>query len=321
MSWPLLDQGWPLLLLPILVLPFLRFGQDRVVHPSLALLPADRLSWWFDWLIRALAAVAMGCLIVGLAGPHLPERFVERNADGVQVMLVIDRSRSMGDHFEGQSGARRHEMARELAQRLVTARPEHLYGVIGFSTTPLRALRPTPSNPAVLAAVRPATDSGLALTEVAAPLVQALDSFHGSPGESERVLLLVSDGELGVDGQHAVRLRLWTRDAGVRLLWLRFPSPSDGVVGRPSGWETLANEGVPFPDVVAGLEIPRREVLANDENAVEQLLAELDGLKPGRVTRSEVIPRQDLATPLYLAAALLLLGLTGLRAMELERWA
>ena len=321
MSGLALDQWWPLLMLPLLALPFLRSGQDRVVHPWLGLLPPDRLSRLADWLIRSLAALAMAALILALSGPHLPERLVEEVRDGVQVMLAIDRSRSMNDRFDVDSDLNRHEKARRILAELVEQRPEHLYGVIGFSTAPLRALRPTASNEAVIAAVEPATDTGMALTEVAAPLVQALDSFHGQPGESERVILLISDGELGVDGQHAVRLRLWTRDAGVRLHWLRFPSPSDGVVGRPSGWETLANEGIPFPDVLRGLEVPTVQIWANEEDAMEQLLDSLDALQPGPVRYQTTTDRRDLDRPLYLSAGLLLLLLAGLRSMELERWA
>lgn len=316
-----LDQWWPLVLLPLLLLPFLRSGQDRVLYPWLGLLPVDRLSRLSDLLIRGLAALAMAALIVALTGLHLPEEIEERTTEGVQVMLVLDRSRSMSDNFESDSPFSRSDKARELMSELIERRPDFLYGVIGFSTSPLRALKPTGSSEAVMAAVRPATSSALALTEVAGPLVQALDSFHGRPGESERVILLVSDGELGVDGQHAVRLRLWTRDAGVRVHWLRFPSPSDGVVGRPSGWESLRDAGIPFPDVLAALEVPTVEVSANAGDAMDQLVASLDALENGPVSYPHVVARRDLDRPLYGFAAFFLLALAGLRSMELERWA
>lgn len=316
-----LDQWWPLWLLPLLLLPFLRSGQDRVVYPWVGLLPPDRLSRLSDWLIRGLAALAMAVLIIAMTGLHLPERIEQRTAEGVQVILVLDRSRSMSDNFESDDAISRSDKARELMEDLIARRPEHFYGVIGFSTGPLRALKPTTSTDAVMAAVRPATSSALALTEVAGSLVQALDSFHGRPGESERVILLVSDGELGVDGQHAVRLRLWTRDAGVRLHWLRFPSPSDDVVGRPSGWESLRDAGIPFPDVLAALQIPTVEIPANADDAVDQVVASLDRLDSGAVRYRHVVARRDLDRPLYGVAAFVLLALAGLRSMELERWA
>nr|WP_282571393.1 vWA domain-containing protein [Methylonatrum kenyense] len=314
-----LDAWWPLLLLPLAVLPLLRSGQDRLVYPWLPLLPSDPLSRISDWLIRGLASAAMLALILALAGPHLPEEIEPTTVEAVQVMLVVDRSRSMGDDFEQGSPYRRYEKAREMMHEIVSRRPDNLYGVIGFSTAPLRAIRPTGNTDAVRAAIDAATDRGLTLTEVAAPLVQALDSFHGHAGASERVILLVSDGELGVDGQHAVRLRLWSRDAGVRLHWLRFPSPSDDVVGRPSGWQTREAEGIHFPTVMGSLEVPTREVWANEEDAVDQVLAGLDALETGPVPMQQVSPRRELDRPLYIAAGLLLFALVGLRSMELER--
>ncbi|MGH8729588.1 MAG: VWA domain-containing protein, partial [Burkholderiales bacterium] len=64
---------WLLLLLPLALLPLWRSAQPAIRYSSLSLIPKDRLSSFIGAGVRALAALAIAAIVVGLAHPQLLE--------------------------------------------------------------------------------------------------------------------------------------------------------------------------------------------------------------------------------------------------------
>ena len=86
---------WALLLLPVAALPLLRHRPDSLSFPSLAWLPRDRLGQAAGLVWRALGVLAIAFIVLALAGPGRPQHQVMRTGRGAEILLLIDRSRSM----------------------------------------------------------------------------------------------------------------------------------------------------------------------------------------------------------------------------------
>ena len=92
-------QPWVLLLLPLCLLPLLRRRRDALVFSHLPWLPRDRLGNALGWAWRLLGAAAMLAAVLAIAGPLRPETFVQRSGRGAEIVLLIDRSRSMDERM------------------------------------------------------------------------------------------------------------------------------------------------------------------------------------------------------------------------------
>lgn len=193
------------------------------------LLPALAVGWWsrtrdpVTLVLRLLIAVLLG---LALAGPYLRSR-----ADGRDLVLLVDRSRSMPPDAETS--------ALELIQLAEEQRRNHdRVGVISFGQQPVieRMLSESGRFAGFDAAVQPdATDIGRAL-DAALELLPR--------GRSASIVLL-SDGENnGKDALGSAR-RAFAR--GVRIDTRSFPHPkaADLAVERIELPESVA-EGEPF---------------------------------------------------------------------------
>lgn len=86
---------WVLLLLPLAALPLFRARADTLMFSYLPWLPPDPVGRMVGWLRRAFAVLAIFCAVVGLAGPGRPQTQIMRTGRGAEIVVLIDRSRSM----------------------------------------------------------------------------------------------------------------------------------------------------------------------------------------------------------------------------------
>jgi mxaC protein len=90
-----LTHPWVLLLLPLAVLPVLRARSDTLLFSHLPWLPADPAGRVVGWLRTAFAVLTIASIVVGLASPGRPQTQVVRTGRGAEIVVLIDRSRSM----------------------------------------------------------------------------------------------------------------------------------------------------------------------------------------------------------------------------------
>ena len=95
------DHAWLLWLLPLAALPLLAQPGGALDNAWPALLQHDRASEALGWALRVFGVLALAALVVGLAGPYRPEYQIERVGKGAEIVLVLDRSRSMDQGFAG----------------------------------------------------------------------------------------------------------------------------------------------------------------------------------------------------------------------------
>lgn len=132
---------WLLLALPLLaLLRGRRGGEPALAFSSLELLGSlgrPRRSRAGAWLL-ALSLAALACLLIALARPRLGGTITRTQASGVDIMLVLDVSRSMlaEDFTIGGRRANRLEAVKQVTERFIKRRPNDRMGIIAFAGRP-----------------------------------------------------------------------------------------------------------------------------------------------------------------------------------------
>lgn len=323
--WGLTDF-WPLLLLPLAVLPWVLRGQFTFPHPALQGLPADPLSVWLDrgWKI-ALSLLVLS-LSLALTGPYLKSQYVEKTGRGAHVMIVLDRSASMNEPFvkKGDVQARvpKMEVARNVLKTLVAQGHDDLMGMVTFSTSPIMAA-PLGNDRAYVQAALDATEAGgMGFTAVARGLGMALDYFADQPVTGARAMVLVSDGGAHLDGKTQDMLRAMFMRQKASLYWIYLRSES-GVSLKQSLAEGENIDAYPeyaLHEYFQTLHVPYRVYEAENPQAVKAAVRDIARLKNKPTRYLEPVPRQDLSQVAYGLAWLAAVVLIGLSGLELKRW-
>jgi Ca-activated chloride channel family protein len=88
--------------------------------------------------LTGLLYVALACLILALARPQLGKTITRTQASGVDIMLVIDVSRSMlaEDFTIGGQRANRLEAVKRVTEQFIKERPNDRIGIVAFAGRP-----------------------------------------------------------------------------------------------------------------------------------------------------------------------------------------
>ncbi len=344
------DQPWALLLLALAVLPWRGRQQPLLRSGWLAHAPVDRASVWLDALLRAAAVLAVAALAVALAGPHLPEYNVQRIGRGAEVVLLLDRSRSMDqgfapgqappadarannaatvDFYFSQSPARLKESKGQVARRLLSdftaQRPDDRFALIVFSTLPLRVFDFNDKPDFIQAGIGAGdVGRGLSETNIGTALAAALDAFDGRPYSGSRIVMLVSDGGDRLDSDTRARLARQVREQRVSIYWLYLRTASSPTLASTGGGNSAEmNDSVPellLHRYFQSLGVPYRAYEASDTRALERAISDVNRSEKLPIVQEDTLPRRDLspwAHGLALGCVLLLLAA---QALELRRW-
>jgi mxaC protein len=334
--------------LPLAALPLVAPGGRALDGGALARVPGDVASRAVDVVLRVASVLALAAIVVALAGPYRPEVAVERTGRGAEIVIVLDRSRSMDQGFAGTSAARapagtrpealehyvrqQHVRQREPKRRVAVQmlsefaarRPQDRFGMVVFSTRPMRVLDFT-SKTAIVQAAIAAGDAGrgVADTDIGLAMEAALDMFEGRPYAGSRLVMLVSDGGDHVSPDMRERIAELARRHRVGIDWIYIRSAlSPGLADEAAAG--AASDTVPeyflhrfFRDIG----VPYRAYEAEDPQALQAAIDDIDRLENLPLTYYDTVPRRDLAVWGYgvaLAAALLLLAAN---LVERRQWA
>lgn len=324
-SWGL-THVWPLLLLPLTVLPWCMRGQRHFKHPALQGLPEDPLSVWLERAWKISLSTLLLALAIALSGPFLKSQSIEKIGRGAHVMIVLDRSASMNEPFvnKGDAQARQPKMqvAREVLKSLVKQGHEDLMGMVTFSTSPILAA-PLGNDRAFVQAALEATEAGgMGFTAVARGLGMALDYFADQPVTGARAIVLVSDGGAHLDGKTQDMLRAMFMRQQASLYWIYLRS-ENGVTIKQSlaeGENIDAYPEVALHDYFQTLNVPYHVYEAENPQAVMAAVRDIAKLKNKPTRYLEPIARQDLSQYAYGLAWLAALLLIAMVQLELTRW-
>ncbi|MBS0448913.1 MAG: VWA domain-containing protein [Proteobacteria bacterium] len=337
-------------LLPLALLPLVAGRRDALANTWPALLPHDPASDAIAWGLRIAGVLALAATSVGLAGPYRPEYRVERVGRGAEIVLVLDRSRSMDQSFGGAgrlppglranspealeyystlraSEARRSkgQVARSLLGEFAAKRPEDRFGMVVFSTLPLRVLDFTQKPDVIQAAIAAGNvGRGLSETNIGLALDAALGYFENRPFTGSRIIMLVSDGGDHIDPDMRERLTTLARRYRVGFYWIYIRS-----AGSP-GLMADANEPPADADAVPeyflhrylqSIGVPYHAYEADNPEALGRAVADVNRLENLPITYQDTMPRRDLSDAAYAVALAAVLLLLAASTLEVRRWA
>jgi mxaC protein len=316
---------WMLVLLPLAALPLLRRRSDTLVFSSVAWLPTDELGRVAGWLTRGAAALAIGALVVGLAGPGRSQLQVLRTGSGAQILILMDRSASMDEPMgskgvEAPRGDSKNQAARAALTRFVEQRPNDRLAFMMFGTNPVMAMPFTYNHRVIEAAIAAtAVGRGMPDTELDRGMLAAIAQFDGRLSSGRRAIVLVSDGGALLDEpmQRRIQAGLQRDQIALYFIYLRSSvfSPDLNATLPASGTSAEAQLHRYF----LTLRTPYRLFQAEDPKAMMAAIAEINRQQNATTTFVEHLPRQDLspycfAIALFCAALLVLLHLLQVRS-------
>ncbi len=323
---------WTLALLLLCFLPLLRHGQTVLSYSSLSLLPKDLLSDGLAIAVRIAGVLAIGALVLGISGLFRPAQTVQRLGTGAQIVLLLDRSRSMDEPFAGdrylhalETGQResKGEIARKLLSEFIASRDKDMFSVVVFSTFPIEILPLTPRHEIIQAAVDAGRyGRGLAETNIAAGLISALAFFADRPYTGSRLVILLSDGAGEMDRPSRRKIEELIRRYRVGLYWIYIRSRNspkileetdDQIVGGLSPERTLHR-------FFTEMDAPYRAYSAENPEALQRAIEDVSRLQNLPNWYDEVIPKQDLSNQCYLAALAFTVLLILARLAEIRSW-
>lgn len=331
-----IEHPWALLLLPLALLPFIARVKSDLNYSSLELLPTDLLSQVFELLLKLLAAVVIVAIILGISGLHQPAKAVEKIGRGAQTVILFDSSTSMDTPYSGNSkgGAAsrvatwgtyesKGQVARKLLGKFVEQRQQDLFAIFVFSRNPVPIMPLSHNQEVIQAAIKAGSyERGLGTTNLGAGLIKALTFFEDKPFKGSRIIMLVSDGAAKLVQPVKEEIRNLLKRHRVTLYWLYlrdkeslgFNAKIDKVLADDIAPEQAVNQ------YFSELETPYRSFSAEDPQALEDAIAEVNKLQNLPIRYEETIPKKDWSHYCYALALVLLLLLTAAKLSEIQSW-
>lgn len=341
------DDPWLLWLLPLAVLPLLREPGGALVNAWVSLAPRDRTSSLIGWLLRVAGLLALATLVTGMAGPYWPEYEIERVGRGAEIVLLLDRSRSMDQGFAGRPPPNmkgtgpevidyymgrwpgrltesKGKVARQLLSDFIDKRQDDRFGVIVFSALPIRVLEFTQKSGAVHAAIVAGDiGRGLSETNIGLALEEALSSFEERPYNGSRIVMLVSDGGDRLDPSTRARIAYLTRKHRVAIYWIYLRSANSPGLSLEKGEAPSNVDAVPeyaLNSFFESLETSYRAYEASDPEALKQAIDSVDKLEKLPITYTDTMPRRDLSAYMFGLAFACVLVLLAASLVEVREW-
>ncbi len=316
---------WVLIALPLALLALVGRSRTVLIYPWLALTPRHRPSTYMDWLLRILLLLAIAALTFALARPYKPEARVERYGRGAQIVLLLDRSRSMDDPFgrriSDHSGESKQQVAQRMLQQFTAKRPQDLFGMVAFSGLAIPIVQFTQKQEIIRASLAATTlDKGLSETDIGRGMLAALHYFDARPYAGSRIVLLVSDGgdRIDIDVRREITRLARAHRVGIYWIFIRsFNSP--GLKEQPEEYASTVPE-LFLHKFFQSLGTPYRNYEAEDPAALARAIDDVGRLETLPLRYEEVLARQEFAPWGYALAGVALAILSAARLIERERW-
>lgn len=307
---------WLLLLIPVLAWLKGRFGGTPGVLFSttrtIAKIGGRRRSRAGDFL-TGLLYLAMACLVVALARPQLGKTITHTQASGVDIMLVIDVSRSMlaEDFTIGSQRANRLEAVRQVTEQFIKERPNDRIGIIAFAGRPY-LVSPMTLDHEWLIRNLDRIQIGLVEdgTAIGSALASAANRLKDKEAKSKLVVLL-TDGDnnagrvtplTAAEACKALGVKVYTIGAGTRgTAPYPFVDPFGRTVYRQVPVEFDEEILRNIASITGG-----SYFRATDTKSLQKTFDEIDQLEKSKVEIRKVAQYQDFFPWLVLCGALLL---------------
>ena len=312
MIWVHPEWLWALLLLPLLVLLYIRYNKRHQAKLSLSayrLLPkgSGRRSY-LRALPFALELLALAAMIVALARPQDSSHWEERSIQGIDLVLAMDLSGSMQAL---DLKPNRFEAARTVASEMIAARPNDNIGLVVFAGESF-TLCPLTVDHDVILQMLEATGIGQLEdgTAIGLGLATAINTLRGSDNKS-KVIILLTDGSnnagditpsMAAELAQQYGIRIYTVAAGTNGV-AKFP------VQTASGIEYVEADVQIDEGTLRHIaqQTGGKYYRATDETKLHEIYKEIDSLEKSRLTSRSVSAYEE-RYMLFALLAIVLLG-------------
>lgn len=312
MIWVHPEWLWALLLLPLLVLLYIRYNKRHQAKLSLSayrLLPkgSGRRSY-LRALPFALELLALAAMIVALARPQDSNHWEERSIQGIDLVLAMDLSGSMQAL---DLKPNRFEAARTVASEMIAARPNDNIGLVVFAGESF-TLCPLTVDHEVILQMLEATGIGQLEdgTAIGLGLATAINTLRGSDNKS-KVIILLTDGSnnagditpsMAAELAQQYGIRIYTVAAGTNGV-AKFP------VQTASGIEYVEADVQIDEGTLRHIaqQTGGKYYRATDETKLHEIYKEIDSLEKSRLTSRSVSAYEE-RYMLFALLAIVLLG-------------
>jgi mxaC protein len=331
-----LDFAQPaaLWLLPLALLPWLPRRRDALRFSHLGWLPPDRAGRIAGIAAQAAATLALLGAVLALAGPGRAQTQVPQTGRGAEILVLMDRSRSMDErmlpsdwrsidptalrHQARSRGPQKSQVARELLEKFVLQRPDDRFALMFFSAGPIHAVSFTQHDAVMQAGITAGgVGRGLSDTNVGRALLAAIGEFDGRAYSGNRIVLLVSDGGARLDDETRRRVEAGLSRNRIALYWLYLRSFNGPLLDAhaENTPETLLHQ------FFQTLRTPYQAYQAEEPEDLARAIADVGSRQNLPLDFFEQVPRRDFSRKCIAAAALACLLLLIYRTMLLRSWA
>jgi mxaC protein len=278
----------------------------------------------------------MASVIVGLASPGQPETQIVRTGRGAEIVVLIDRSRSMDERMlpndwrtidpiirtqqSWDRGPQKSKTARELLSRFVAQRPDDRFSLMFFSGGPLPVVPFTQHSEVVQAGITAGgTGPGLSSTDVGRALLAAIAEFDVRKYTGSRAILLVSDGGAQLDPPTRRRIVAGMMRNRIALYWLYLRSINGADLNSPDP-EAGAMAEVAMHRFFQSMGTPYHAYQASEPKDLAQAVADVGRQQNLPLDYLERIPRRPYDRVCFAVGSLACVLLLAFSAVELRRW-
>lgn len=309
---------WILVLLPLALLPWFNHNLDKTVA-WVSLVPADPLSNMISFTLKLLSSLVIASLLLALAGPNLPEQKVERLGEGAEIVLLLDRSRSMDSPFAVKTQAAavsvggdnsKRSVARDYLTEFVKNRPDDRFGFVFFSTKAINLLPLTYDKESILATINAnGLGKGLSETNMAEALLSSARMFEEQTYRGSRIVLLVSDGGQQLSTEAKEQISRLYKEMNLSIYWIYLKS------NQEMSLQEGENDNLLWADIperklhkfFQSIGVPYRAFEAGSLEAFAEAMAEIDRQHYQTLIVEETLPHEPKSDLLLWIAMLVML--------------
>ncbi len=187
---------WLFALLPLLIWWYVKKYSRSQPTIQVSTAHAFTVSSWknrFRHLPFILRLLALSCLIVALARPQKKNNEQRTEGEGIDIMLCMDVSGSMGSTDIPPS---RMDVAKEVAEEFVRSRPVDRIGLVIFSGESFSQCPLTNDRNTLITQIQKLESRALLKdgTVIGEGLATAVDRLSKSPSKS-KIIILITDGK------------------------------------------------------------------------------------------------------------------------------
>ena len=297
-------------LLPILIWWYLKKSNSQQATIKVSSAYAFTVSSWknrfrhFPFILRLLA---LSCLIMALARPQKRNNEQRTEGEGIDIVLCMDVSGSMGSTDMPPS---RMDVAKEVAEEFVRSRPVDRIGLVIFSGESFTQCPITNDRNTLITQIQTLESRTLLKdgTVIGEGLATAVDRLKKSPSKS-KVIILITDGKEDapdtrlIDPLTALDI---AKSEGVKVYTIGMGAMPTTIVEVTGNKPALRNPNIDFIDEALlqkiATETGGQYFRARDKDGLKETYNQIDKLEKSKIDITSFKRVEERFLPFVLAA-------------------